>query len=216
MRTLVFIIILAFVCNFTIAQNKDELMGFADVSDSSEWVRKGEVILKKEVFEAFDKMSADAAKEGVMLRIIVGYRTFKTQKITWDYKWNESNRSHLSKKERVLNIMNYFAMPSTSRHHWGTDIDLNSTKLAYYETDYGKKIYSWLCKNAHKYGFYQPYTAGRSKGYKEEKWHWSYYPIASTYEQQFLSLVTNSDITGFSGSEMTEEIDVINNWVRLK
>ena len=34
-------------------------------------------------------------------------------------------------------------------------------------------------KNAAKYGFIQVYTAGRKgEGYFEERWHWSYFPVA--------------------------------------
>ena len=49
-------------------------------------------------------------------------------------------------------------MPSTSRHHWGTDIDLNSLNNSYFSSGKGLKEYDWLTTNANHYGFYQVYT----------------------------------------------------------
>ena len=63
---------------------------------------------------------------------------------------------------------------STSRHHWGTEIDIHSLKNGDFADGEGLKIYEWLTTHAEDYGFYQPYTA--EQGYEEEeKWHWSYY-----------------------------------------
>ena len=45
----------------------------------------------------------------------------------------------------VKEIMKYSSMPSTSRHHWGTDIDLNSLENSYFEKGEGKKYsIGWL------------------------------------------------------------------------
>jgi len=51
-------------------------------------------------------------------------------------------------------------MPGTSRHHWGTDVDLFSLDNKFFESGDGKIWYSWMVQNAAKYGFCQPYTAG--------------------------------------------------------
>ncbi|NJK84501.1 MAG: M15 family metallopeptidase [Saprospiraceae bacterium] len=42
-------------------------------------------------------------------------------------------------QERALKILKYSSMPGTSRHHWGTDIDLNSFSNSYFEQGEGKK-----------------------------------------------------------------------------
>ncbi len=49
-------------------------------------------------------------------------------------------------------------------------------------------IYKWLVKYAGKYGFGQPYTSGRDSGYNEEKWHWSYLPLAKQFLQAWNTL----------------------------
>ena len=38
-------------------------------------------------------------------------------------------------------------MPSTSRHHWGTDLDLNNLNNSYFTSGKGKKIYKGSEKN---------------------------------------------------------------------
>jgi hypothetical protein len=70
--------------------------------------------------------------------------------------------------------------------------------------------------HAHKYGFFQPYTAFnnyRDAGYHEEKWHWSYYPTASRFLRAYNHLVTYDDLQNFTGWQYAEKLDVINNYV---
>lgn len=71
-------------------------------------------------------------------------------------------------------------MPTTSRHHWGTDTDINSVDPEYFDVEPGLSEYKWLRANAYKFGFCQPYNAKniRPIGYNEEKWHWSFMPIS--------------------------------------
>jgi zinc D-Ala-D-Ala carboxypeptidase len=84
--------------------------------------------------------------------------------------------------ERAREILRFSAMPGTSRHHWGTDIDLNSLVNSYFRVRTRKKnLRMAACKTLVSFGFCQPYTAhgaNRNGGYEEEKWHWSYKPVA--------------------------------------
>ena len=110
----------------------------------------------------------------------------------------------------------YSSMPMTSRHHWGTDIDLNSLNNSWFEEGEGKKVYDWLQAHAHDFGFYQPYTnksLNNRTGYEEEKWHWSYMPLAGPYLDFYNKHVTNEDITGFEGSGLAPQIDMVGNYV---
>jgi len=63
-------------------------------------------------------------------------------------------------------------MPTASRHHWGTDVDINSVDPDYFLNGTGLQEYEWLKKNAYKYGFCQPYSpkdsVHRSTGYNLE------------------------------------------------
>ena len=159
-------------------------------------------------------MSDSAKKDGISLIIVSGVRNFDYQKSIWDRKWNASSASTgLGKAKEILE---FSSMPMTSRHHWGTDIDLNNLNNSYFEEGQGKEEYEWLKAHANDFGFYQPYSDkslnGRT-GYNEEKWHWSYMPLASQYLSYYNLYITNEEIEGFQGSELAGEIDMVKNYV---
>jgi LAS superfamily LD-carboxypeptidase LdcB len=127
-----------------------------------------------EVNWAFEEMAAAAQKEGITLKVISGARNFNMQKVIWERKWNARRPNFKTDKETALDILKYSSMPGTSRHHWGTDLDINSLEPSYFASGKGKKEYDWLQKNAGTFGFCQTYdnkaNTGRT-GYSEEKWH---------------------------------------------
>lgn len=171
------------------------------------------IFIQKEVYSAFLDMHSAAAKDGINLIILSGTRNFNEQKAIWERKWNRFN--NLEPKARINKIMEYSSMPSTSRHHWGTDIDLNSLNNNYFDSGTGKKIYDWLTENAKRFGFHQVYTNksdGRT-GYNLERWHWSYFPLAESYLKYYNSNINYEDISGFSGSEYAQELNIITNYV---
>lgn len=173
-----------------------------------------DVYLKKAAYNAFLKMYVAAAKDGVRLTIISGTRSFGEQESIWERKWNDvQGIRNANLKNVALAVLRWSSMPGTSRHHWGTDMDLVSLKKAYYETSAGKKTYAWLCNNAAKFGFVQPFNAGRTEGYQEEKWHWSYLPLAKVYLKEYIKQISYADISGFEGHEAAPKLDVIKSQV---
>ncbi|WP_298555263.1 M15 family metallopeptidase [uncultured Algibacter sp.] len=169
--------------------------------------------LNKDVYTAFINMFNHAKTDSISLKIISGTRNFNEQKAIWERKWKKYNI--LKPIERAKKILEYSAMPSTSRHHWGTDIDLNSFSNFYFEKGQGKREYDWLLKNANKYGFYQVYTdrtTGRT-GYNLERWHWSYMPLASKFLSFYNTHVVDSDIKDFTGSELSNILKIIPEYV---
>lgn len=214
--------------NHAVATNrKDILRGLNNFSRDSSFVQMDPKYTRQrapfnyincEAYEAFIKMWEAAKQDGINLTIISGARTFLTQKTVWDRRWNESTLP--AGATRVKNLLRYSALPGCSRHHWGTDIDLNANRTDYWRTTTGKMVYQWLCENAHKFGFYQPYSAKgapgsglRDKGHEEERWHWSYYPLASVFMKEFAEIMTDEDLKGFSGDKYISTLDVINNFV---
>lgn len=173
-----------------------------------------EIYLHKETYKAFKAMADSARADDISLIVISGTRNFDAQKSIWERKWNNSTAE--SDLDKALEILEYSSMPMTSRHHWGTDIDLNDLNNSYFESGQGRREYEWLRAHANDFGFYQPYTEkslnGRT-GYNEEKWHWSYLPLASQYLKFYNRHISNTDITGFKGSEHAKEIDMVNNYV---
>ncbi len=184
-----------------------------------------DMYLHKETYAAFKKMHAAANADGIKLIIRSATRNFLSQKFIWEGKWTgrrlvdggENLKDSTPDPEaRALKILRWSSMPGTSRHHWGTDIDLNAFTNDYFEHGEGYKVYNWLKANAHDYGFCQPYSekgVNRPDGYNEERWHWSYMPLARKYMAVARQQMSNEAITGFEGSSTAGEIDVVGKYV---
>ncbi len=160
---------------------------FVSLADSGVPTDGRRQLLRREAAAALRLLYNDfrAAHPGVPFHVRSSTRTFVDQKSIWEAKWRRGESSREAKglkpRERALEILRYSSMPGTSRHHWGTDFDLQVLRNDYYETGAGRVLYRWLVENARRYGFCQPYTRGRSGGYSEEKWHWSYMPLAGPF-----------------------------------
>lgn len=194
------------------------------VQVETRFANRSGMFMHKEAYEAFVKMHEAARADRVNLVIVSAMRTFNHQRRIWNDKWNgrqilEGNISATSISdpvERAREVLRFSAMPGTSRHHWGTDIDLNSLVNSYFESGQGKRVHNWLQQNAASFGFCQPYTAhgnNRQGGYEEEKWHWSYMPVSKKYLRAFKESVKYEQITDFDGWETAREIDVIVTYV---
>lgn len=231
MKVASFILMLIPLIACTQPVDKDYLLGKFDPATHSDFVKLADehtrgsgrgAYLRKETYEAFIKMSTAARKEGIELTIISATRNFDSQKRIWENKWNgkvqvegKDLTTVTDLKERARLILLYSSMPSTSRHHWGTDMDLNELNNSFFDSGEGLKIYIWLKAHAAEYGFCQPYTAknaGRT-GYEEERWHWSYLPLSGDFLNQYKKEVTYQDITGFEGSTVATSMEVIKNYV---
>ncbi len=209
----------------------EELMGkIVPASDSSfvpvpkNMITKDQIFLRREAYSAFQKMDSAAKAEGVILRIVSGTRTFGEQKGIWEAKWNgdklvegKNLKSEIPDPPgRAKKILQYSSMPGTSRHHWGTDIDLNNLNNSWFESGQGKILYDWLRDNAIRFGFCQVYSAkdrSRPEGYEEEKWHWSYLPLANQMLVEYKLMVTDEEISGFQGSETAVQLKIVKNYV---
>ena len=195
------------------------ILGKFDYKNDSTFVKISRVLsskdiyLKADTYDAFLNMKDSANKAGIEFKIISGTRNFYEQKVIWERKWRKYK--NLRPKERALKILEYSSMPSSSRHHWGTDIDLNSLNNSYFNSGKGLAEYNWLIANAHHFGFYQVYTdknSGRT-GYNLEKWHWSYLPLASAYLEFYNNSIDCEDINDFDGSELARELKIIEDYV---
>ncbi len=197
----------------------DFLMGKFNPAEHKRFVRiedkytnKKNVYLDKDAYASFLKMYQAAYKDGFKLVIVSATRNFDYQKNIWERKWKQKAKI-TDKAKRTIEILKYSAMPGTSRHHWGTEVDLNVLENSFYTKGEGKKIFDWMVKNAHKYGFYRPYTAGRPYGYNEEKWHWSYTPVSKIYTKYAKKNMKDEFISGFSGAETAKEIAVTKKYI---
>jgi LAS superfamily LD-carboxypeptidase LdcB len=203
--------------NFNIT--KDFVLGKFDYKSDSTFLKiippyaSKELYLNIQVANVFLDMYNAAEADGIELKIISGTRNFKEQKVIWERKWKE--HQNLEPLQRALKILEYSAMPSSSRHHWGTDIDLNSLNNSYFHSGKGLAVYEWLKTYANGFGFYQVYTEKdlNRTGYNLEKWHWSYLPLASQYLEFYNKRIINDDINGFSGFEQAQNLMIIKDYV---
>ena len=174
--------------------------------------------LLKETYRAFIRMYEAARQDGIELKIISAARTYQAQSLHWNAKWKrlEKQEAFTSDLEKTRQILLYCSLPGISRHHWGTEIDLNSLEPSYFDTPTGEKVYAWLQQNAAQYGFYQPYTSrtspNRATGFCEEKWHWSYRPLSAPFLVKYKELVTPDDIAGFTGDNTVKELNLVE-WI---
>ncbi len=214
------------------AEEKLYLMGKFDPSTREDFAPVPEaynvggykMYLRKETLDAFSKMREKALKDGINLSIASATRNFEYQKNLWNNKWSgytlvegkNLSKSISDELERFKKILEYSASPGTSRHHWGTDIDINNANLEYFNTKVGKNVYTWLTENASSFGFCQTYNQkniDRPNGYNEEKWHWSYLPLSKDFTQKYKNLIKEEDINGFQGDIQALKLNLINDYV---
>ncbi|MBR5238413.1 MAG: M15 family metallopeptidase [Paludibacteraceae bacterium] len=197
---------------------KSLLLGKFDPSTDSNFVAipshmttHTNIYCHRQTLQAYIAMRDSALCDGITLTIVSATRNFDRQRQIWERKWQNTQGNDSNK---IRQIMRYSSMPGTSRHHWGTDLDFISVETDYWTHGEGLRIYQWLCANAHKFGFFQPYTSDPTRtGYAEERWHWSYAPLSKPYLEAYQQQITPSDITGFSGSYLVDSLKIIQSHV---
>ena len=165
------------------------------------------IFLEKETALAFQSMVDQAGKDSIRLFAVSGLRTFSEQKVIWDKKicgQHLSGNQHSawlnkSLKERVTETMRYSAPPGTSRHHWGTEVDIVSVDTDFFTSHEGHRISSWLQQNGNAFGFYEVYPSGRKTGYAPEPWHWSFSKKSKPLLRQFKEEVSMFQIKALLG-----------------
>lgn len=141
--------------------------------------------LRTEVYSAFLRMQQAAKESGIHIDIVSAYRNYDRQQYIWNKKFKKYLSKGLSKKEAANKIIEYSTYPGTSRHHWGTDIDIiqkvkNVPKQLLVAKNFEAEgafcvLHEWMQNNASKYGFYLVYTNDKKRtGFSYEPWHYSY------------------------------------------
>ncbi|MBI1972728.1 M15 family metallopeptidase, partial [Candidatus Woesearchaeota archaeon] len=159
--------------------------------------------LTSETIKAFFSMKAAAETDGFILNAVSGYRTFNTQLDIWNNKFASFSGTD---QEKAKKTAEFSAVPGMSRHHWGTEIDINSVDPSYWQNNVA--LYGWLVSNAPTYGFCQSYDKDRGV-VKTEKWHWSYKPISKQLTQQYSDTIIAQDITGL---DIAGETTIVSNF----
>ena len=178
-------------------------------------------VIHKQALSAFLEMQNNALKDGIKISIASGFRSFDRQLGIWNRKYKRYTSQGLSSLQAIEKIILYSTIPGTSRHHWGTDIDVIDTnakqpdgELLNEKNYHGNgpfcQLKAWMEKHSEKHGFYLTYTANNyRKGFNYEPWHYSYQPIAVDYLSHYLNLDMGSVLSGanISGkAELTTEM----------
>ena len=81
--------------------------------------------LESKTFFAFKKMEEAAKKDGIILKIVSAHRSFGRQSFIWNKKYDKFTKQYsLNPIDAINEIVRFSTIPGTSRHHWGTDIDI--------------------------------------------------------------------------------------------
>ena len=169
--------------------------------------------LEVNTYKAFKKMEAAAKRDGIHLKIVSAYRGFERQKLIWNNKYEKfTNDFSLEPEKAISEIIRFSTVPGTSRHHWGTDIDIidgnfpdeeNVLVSEKFEKDgLFYKLKNWLDNNSENFGFYLTYTNDKNrKGFEFEPWHYSYKPVSVKYYRALIKtdlkkIIKSLDING--------------------
>jgi len=172
-------------------------------------------LLHQQVIADFSALQQAAKKQGFTLHIASAFRSFERQLQIWNNKYSgvtailDKNEEPIdinknSEIEKLYKLLHWSALPSASRHHWGTDIDvydptllpknqpLQLIKSEYLANGYFSALTEWLSENIQDFGFYQPYQYDQG-GVAQEPWHISYFPLADKFQEQLdLDLISNT------------------------
>jgi hypothetical protein len=160
----------------------------------------------------FVEMKNAANKDGINLKIVSGYRPYQRQKIIWNSKFLINEKLGLTPLENINKIIQYSTIPGTSRHHWGTEIDIidGNKKIKgdvlitnnYFNKNSFEPMRIWLEENSNKFGFVLPYTKDPIRsGFYYEPWHYSYSKLSKIFLEEYVKLnlvekIIDSEILG--------------------
>ena len=155
--------------------------------------------MNKEAKVTFEKMKTAALKDGINIEVVSAYRSFQKQKNIFENKYKRYINKGLTPIQSVEKIIEYSTIPGTSRHHWGTDIDIidanypKPKSVLEEENFYGNGPYcqlkNWMDRHSESYGFYEVYTKNSNrKGVKFEPWHFSYAPVSIPMLREYQKL----------------------------
>lgn len=206
---------LTLVPSITLAQSQEEEYSLVELMGKSTIDLYGDGYqLRKEAHEAFVAMKRAAYSSGIDLKIVSSYRSFDRQQVIFERKFQKYSDEGMAPLDAINKIIEYSTIPGTSRHHWGTDIDVID---GYQKVDgdvlvpskYGEgqpfaDFKKWMDENSEQFGFYLVYTdTPKRRGFKYEPWHYSYAPLSipmlETYRSKNIMQIYKKE--DFLGSE---------------
>lgn len=116
---------------------------------------------------AMRAMTLAAARDGVILRAVSGFRSFDYQR--------RLLRRKLDRGLPLASVLRVNALPGYSEHHSGLALDFTTPGVPAADVSFARTpAYDWLVRHAGDYGFALSYPAGNAQGIAFEPWHWRY------------------------------------------
>ncbi|KAF1055424.1 MAG: putative carboxypeptidase YodJ [Stenotrophomonas maltophilia] len=121
--------------------------------------------LRRPAAQGWRRMRLHAAREGIALDAISGYRSHAYQLGIFERK--------LARGQQVPQILTVNAAPGFSEHHGGHALDIGTPGDAPAEEAFEHTAaFAWLQANAAGHGFHLSYPRDNPHGIVYEPWHW--------------------------------------------
>lgn len=164
----------------------------------------GAVQLHRSVIAPVRALTDLARSVGIQLSVASGFRSYDRQTMIWnakatgrrpvfDHRGKPLDVASMPPEQAVRAILRWSALPGTSRHHWGTDMDVwdrgavgDDYALQLVPEEYAAggpfaALDHWLGgEQVADLGFFRPYALDRG-GVAPEPWHLSYRPLAAEF-----------------------------------
>ena len=162
----------------------------------------------KDIYHNFLDLKERAKKEGYDIYVISSFRSYNDQLKIWNSKISGEKQIYdingkvleiynLSSKDLIFAILTWSALPGSSRHHWGTDLDIicntsappdYQARLApdeYEPSGYFYNLKKFIDKEVKKNNaiFFRPYEEYQG-GISPEMWHISHCKVSNEIFKQ--------------------------------
>lgn len=116
---------------------------------------------------AWQAMVVAAARDGIILRTVSGFRSFGYQR--------RLLRRKLDRGLALATVLKVNALPGFSEHHSGCALDLTTPGVPAADAAFAATpAFAWLAAHAGRFGFALSYPPGNAQGVDFEPWHWRY------------------------------------------
>ena len=128
------------------------------------------IYVHKDIYENFKEMQFMAAKKGISLQLLSGYRSINLQR---DIFYENKSIRYQTAIERSRDS----APPGYSEHSTGYAIDVGDGNypITHFEVEFEKTpAFKWMKRFASKYHFVLSFPPNNKQGVTYEPWHWRF------------------------------------------
>ena len=152
----------------------------------------------------YNEMYQAAAKDGIYLTTVSGYRSYELQKTNFESKIGEYVNQGYDRAAAVREAAKTILPPGTSEHNAGIAMDIISLEQSFENT----KEFKWLTEHAQDYGFILRYPKDKVDVTEiiYEPWHWRYVGVENAKKIKASGLCLEEYLGITPAEEETTEI----------